>query len=138
MMFVLMLLRCFRSVANDIHFNNAFSTMVLVLPFHALTPTIISLNKSWWYTYHALCVSMWCYLSVHQDVVNSGAVSGAILGGGCRCRSCAPPSPAEMTCGFLIYLVFWKEKKRHQSATPFLSDAPPPKKNPGAAPAFDY
>ena len=33
---------------------------------------------------------------------------GADLGGGCR--GCAPPPP-EMTCGFLIQLVFCKKKK---------------------------
>ena len=41
-----------------------------------------------------------------------------------------PPSP-EMTCGSLIQLVF---TSGHQSVTPFLSGAPPPKKNPGSAP----
>ena len=35
--------------------------------------------------------------------------SGADLGGGCR--GCAPPSPPEMTCGFLIQLVSCKKKK---------------------------
>ena len=44
---------------------------------------------------------------------------------------CAPPPPpSEMTCGFLIQLV----TSCHQSVTPFLSGAPPPKKNPGSAP----
>ena len=33
--------------------------------------------------------------------------TGADLGGGCR--GCAPP-PREMTCGFLIQLVFSKKK----------------------------
>ena len=32
-----------------------------------------------------------------------------------------PPSPPEMTCGFLIQLVF---TSGHQSVTPFLSGAP--------------
>ena len=36
------------------------------------------------------------------------AVTGADLGGGCR--GFAPPLP-EMTCGFLIQLVFCKKKK---------------------------
>ena len=39
--------------------------------------------------------------------INSVA-TGADLGGGCR--GCAPPPP-EMTCGFLIQLVFCKKKK---------------------------
>ena len=34
--------------------------------------------------------------------------TGADLGGGCR--GCTPPPP-EMTCGFLIQLVFCKKKK---------------------------
>ena len=51
--------------------------------------------------------------------------AGADLGGGCR--GCAPPPP-EMTCGFLIQLVFCTKKKQETSA-------PPPKKNPGSAPA---
>ena len=34
--------------------------------------------------------------------------AGADLGGGCR--GCAPPLPPEMTCGFLIQLVFCKKK----------------------------
>ena len=57
---------------------------------------------------------------------------GADLGGGCR--GCSPPP--EMTCGFLIQLVFCKktmwfigvEVEQETSATP------PPKKNPGSAP----
>ena len=36
--------------------------------------------------------------------------AGADLGGGCR--GCAPPSP-EMTCGFLIQLVFCQKKKKN-------------------------
>ena len=59
----------------------------------------------------------------------------ADLGGGCR--GCAPPTPPpEMTCGFLIQLVF------HQKKTMWFigveveqeTSAPPPKKNPGSAP----
>ena len=43
---------------------------------------------------------------------------------------CAPPPPHEMTCGFLIQVVFCqKKKKRDENASP-----PPPKKNPGSAP----
>ena len=53
--------------------------------------------------------------------------TGADLRGGCR--GCPPPP--EMTCSFLIQLVF---TSGHQSVTPFLSGAPPPEKNPGSAP----
>ena len=53
-----------------------------------------------------------------------------------RAQGCAPPSP-EMTCGFLIQLVFCiKICLRHQLVTPFLSGALLPKKNPESAPAF--
>ena len=61
------------------------------------------------------------------------STSGADLGGGCR--GCVP-SP-EITCGFLIQMVFCKKKntlwfigvevEQETSATP-------PKKNPGSAP----
>ena len=63
-------------------------------------------------------------------------VPGADLGGGCR--GCAP-SPPEMTSGFLIQLVFRQKKK---TTMWFIgveveqeTSAPPPKKNPGSAPA---
>ena len=47
-----------------------------------------------------------------------------------------PPPPPEITCGFLIQLVFCiKIGLRHQSVTLFLSGASPPKKNPGSVPA---
>ena len=62
-----------------------------------------------------------------------GEFAGADLGGGCR--GCAPPP--EITCGFLIQLVFCQKKK----AMWFIgvevekeTSAPPPKKNPGSAP----
>ena len=40
------------------------------------------------------------------------------------------PPPPEITCGFQIQLVC---TSGHQSVTPFLSGAPPPKRNPGSA-----
>ena len=60
---------------------------------------------------------------------------GADLGGGCR--GCAPhPPPPEMTCGFLIQLVFCK--KKNKKTMWFIgveveqeTNATPPKKNPG-------
>ena len=48
-----------------------------------------------------------------------------------------PPSP-EMTCGFLIQLVFCKKKKTMWFIDVEVeqeTSAPPPKKNPGSAPA---
>ena len=65
----------------------------------------------------------------------SGIVySGADLGGGCR--GCAPPPP-QMTCGFLIQLVFCKKKTMWFIGVEVQQEtsAPPPKKNPGSAPA---
>ena len=65
-------------------------------------------------------------LSVSQE-------SGLDLGGGCR--GCAPP-PNEMTCGFLIQLVFCKKKTMWFIGVEVEQEtsAPPPKKNPGSAP----
>ena len=66
----------------------------------------------------------------------SKTIPGADLGGGCR--GCAPLP--EMTCGFLIQLVFCKKKKK---GVWFIgveveqeTSAPPPKKNPGSAPVY--
>ena len=58
--------------------------------------------------------------------------TGADLGGGCR--GCAPPP--EMTCGFLIQLVFCKKTMWFIGVeVEQETSAPPPKKNPGSAPA---
>ena len=60
--------------------------------------------------------------------------TGAALGGGCR--GCAPPP--EMTCGFLIQLVFCKKIKTMWFIGVEVeqeTSAAPPKKNPGTAPA---
>ena len=60
---------------------------------------------------------------------------GADLGGGC-----APPPPhhPEITCGFLIQLVFCQKKKKTKwfigVEVEQEKSAPPPKKNPGSAP----
>ena len=58
------------------------------------------------------------------------------MGGGCR--GCAPPP--EMTCGFLIQLVFCQKKKKTMwfigVEVEQETSASPPKKNPGSAPAF--
>ena len=57
---------------------------------------------------------------------------GADLGAGCR--GCAPPSP-EMTCGFLIQLVFCQKKTMWFIGVEVEQEtsAPPPKRNPGPA-----
>ena len=76
--------------------------------------------------------------SHHLFWLTNRCVSGADLGGGCR--GCAPPPPRlpEMTCGFLIQLVFCKQKKTMWFIGVEVEQetrAPPPKKNPGSAPA---
>ena len=57
--------------------------------------------------------------------------SGADLGGGCR--GCAPPPPSEMTCGFLIQLVFCQTMWFIGVEVEQEKSAPPPKINPGSA-----
>ena len=54
--------------------------------------------------------------------------SGADLGGGSR--GCAPPLPPEMTCGFLIQLVFYGKKTVWFIGVEVEQEtsAPPPKK----------
>ena len=61
--------------------------------------------------------------------------SGADLGGGCR--GCA--TPREMTCGFLIQLVFCPKKTMWFIGVEVEQEmsAPPPEKNPGSAPAVN-
>ena len=66
-----------------------------------------------------------------------------------RVQGVHPPPPPEMTCGFLIQLVFCKKKKKQkqkqqqqQKKTMWFigvevereTRAPPPKKSPGSAP----
>ena len=64
--------------------------------------------------------------------------AGADLGGGCR--GCAPPP--EMTCDFLIQLVFCKKKKKTMwfigVEVEQETSAPPPEKNPGSVPAQHF
>ena len=52
-----------------------------------------------------------------------------------------PSSPPKMTCGFLIQLVFCKKQKTMWFIDVEVekeTSAPPPKKNPGSAPALIY
>ena len=65
---------------------------------------------------------------------NTSALTGADLGGGCR-GAHLPPSPSEMTCGFVIQLVFCKKKTMwFDVEVEQGTSAPPPNKNPGSAP----
>ena len=59
----------------------------------------------------------------------------ADFGGGCRGYAPPPPRP-EMTCGFLIILVFCKKKTMWFIGVEVEQEtsAPPPKKNPKSAP----
>ena len=61
--------------------------------------------------------------------------AGADLGGGCM-ECAAPPPPPEMTCDFLIQLVFCQKKTMCFIGVEVEQEtsAPPPKKNPGSAP----
>ena len=61
---------------------------------------------------------------------------GADLGEGCR--GCAPPPLPEMPCGFLIQLVFCKKTMWFIGVeVEKETSAPPPKDNPGSAPAIN-
>ena len=63
-------------------------------------------------------------------------MTGADLGGGCRGCAPPPPPPPEMTCGFLIQLVFCQKKTMWFIGVEVEQEtsAPPTKKNPGSAP----
>ena len=73
---------------------------------------------------------------IFRPDIGRNHVTGADLGGGCR--GCAPPPP-EMTCGFLIQLVFCKKKTMWFIGVEVEQEtsAPPPEKNPGSAPASE-
>ena len=73
-------------------------------------------------------LKLWLRYSPHNYRDGS---RGRVQGVGIR----PPPLPHEMTCSFLTQLVFCiKICLHHQSVTPFLSGAPPPKKRPGSTP----
>ena len=74
--------------------------------------------------------------SIFRIAHNRISVPGADLGGGCR--GCAPPP--EMTCGFLIQLVFYKKKTMWFIGVEVEQEtsAPPPKKNSGSAHVFPW
>ena len=79
------------------------------------------------------------YLGVDKKHLN--AVSRTLFRGGSRGRVQGvrpPPLPLEMTCGFVIQLVFCKKKTMWFIGVEVEQEtsAPPPKKNPGSAPAF--
>ena len=60
-----------------------------------------------------------------------------IIRGGSRGRMQGVHTPPEMTCGFIIQLVFCKKKKTMWFIGVEVEQetgAPPPKKNPGSAP----
>jgi len=66
-----------------------------------------------------------------MEVKTAASAAEADLGGGCR--GCAtPPSPGDQA---FVFVYAFKICLPHQSVTPSLTGAPPPKKNPGSAPA---
>ena len=70
----------------------------------------------------------------NENQPTTTSIAGADLGEGCgRCT----PSP-EVTCGFLIQLVFYKKKTMWFIGVEVEQEtsSPPPKKHPGSAPAF--
>ena len=74
--------------------------------------------------------------SLCKDCIFIYSPTGADLGGGCR--GCAPHP--EMTCSFLIQLVFCKKKKTMWFIGVEVEQemsGSPPKKNPGSAPALE-
>ena len=89
-------------------------------------------------TLFSLCglplVSVMCRENIHIPPRRGTEIpkAGTDLGGGCR--GCAP-SP-EITCGFLIQLVFCKKKTMWLIGAEVEQEtsAPPPKKNPESAP----
>ena len=71
-----------------------------------------------------------------------GCAAGGGGGGGGGAPPPPPPPPPEMTCGFLIQLVFRKKKTMRFIGVEVEQEtsAPPPRKDPGSAPVpgFDY
>ena len=73
---------------------------------------------------------------------NSHAYTGADLGGGCK--GCPPPPPPpEMTCGNSNGTGILQKKKKKTMwfigvEVEQETGAPPPKKNPGSAPAYKF
>ena len=65
-----------------------------------------------------------------------------MIRGGSRGRVQGVRTPPEMTCGFLIQLVFCQKKKKNiwfiGVELEQETSAPPPKKNPGSAPDDTY
>ena len=77
------------------------------------------------------CKTMWenCLRVIEVTKTCNTHEPGADLAGGCRgCGGCAPPPP-EMTCSFLIQLVFCKKKTMWLTGVVVEQEtsAPPPK-----------
>ena len=76
---------------------------------------------------------------IRHQIDQQLCIPGADLGGGCK--GCAPtpeaPPPPEMTCDSLIQLVFCQQNVVYLALVmPFLSGAPPPKKDTGSTPVL--
>ena len=99
--------------------------------------------SSWSFVYNNASNASFLSWNLRHYITNNKnyccANTGADLGGGCRG---AHPPPAEMTCGFLIQLVFCKKKKETMwiicVEVEQETSTPPPKKNPGSAPVTSF
>ena len=72
-------------------------------------------------------------------LITNNSISFHFRGGSWgRVQGVRTPPPLEMTCGFLIQLVFCKKKPMWFIGVEVEQEtsAPPPKKNPGSAPAL--
>ena len=118
-----------RKIRNE-DTNNAFSNLFFRLPYRyvfSAHPVVSSAASS---AVTTATLNSIANLKIKRNNGNAGAD----LGGGCR--GCAPPPPPEMTCGFLIQMIFCKKKKMWFIGVEVEQEtsAPPPKKNPGSAP----
>ena len=75
-----------------------------------------------------------CCVNVCQRCYRGGS-RGRVQGVQTSPLPSSPPHHPEMTCGFLVQLVLCK-KKTSSVSYPFLSGAPPPKKNSGSTPGL--
>ena len=92
------------NLAEEVKPGNKFPISILL---HPLSRTGLRIQKICFIPKNGgVSISAIHYYSVFGT--NLAALTGADLGGGCR--GCAPPPPPEMTCGFLIQLVFCEKK----------------------------
>ena len=83
---------------------------------------------------YSLLIHYLFYLNIQKLIIEN-----LLIRGGSRGRVQGVPPPPEMTRGFLIQLVFCKKKTMRFIGVGVEQETrvPPPKKNPGSAPAHD-